>query len=207
MSTSYGVNWDAFSSFPDIVEGVNALFSLKNETVYTLVRPYIKNSLAFTETEHNKMHSSRPNSEVSYPHSFVGSPIHEIPNDYESKIVGHVGGGLAWDFALRFLLPDTVEGIIVEIQNSCNQTSLYELDGHDAFYLGDNATKESKYDEMEVVRKLYFSNHPNFATTPGHCRYTIVRNYLSTLPSLCYLSISHRTFHSLLAYISKYEVS
>ena len=77
------------------------------------------------------MHSSLPNSDVSYPYSFMNTPIHEIPNDYESKIVGTTGGGFAWDFALRYLLPNNVEGIMVEIQNSCNQTSLYELIGYD----------------------------------------------------------------------------
>ena len=80
------------------------------------------------------MHSTRLNSEVSYPHSFFQVPIHENPHDSESKIVAIAGGGFAWDFALRFLLPDNVEGIIVEIQNSCNQTSLYELIGYDAFF-------------------------------------------------------------------------
>lgn len=174
MTTYYGTNWDAFSSFPDFVEADEAMFALKNETVYTPVRPYAK-SLSFTEEQHNAMHSSRPNSDINYPHSFMTSPIHEIPNDDESKIVGHVGGGFAWDFALRFLLPDNVEGIIAEIQNSCNQTSLYELIGYDAFYLGDNATRATQYDDMVVMRDLSFSTHPNFTTTPGHCRYTIVR--------------------------------
>jgi hypothetical protein len=173
MTTHYGTNWDALSSFPDFVDANNAMYALKNETVYTPVRPYAK-SLSFTDEQHSAMHSSRPNSDVSYPHTFMTSPIHETPNDYESKIVGHVGGGFAWDYALRYLLPDNVEGIIVEIKNSCNQTSLYELVGYDAFYLGDNATKESKYDEMEIVRNLSYSTHPNFTTTPGHCRYSIV---------------------------------
>lgn len=152
----------------------NALLELKNETVYSPNRPYAESS-SFTNEEHKAMHSTHTNSDISYPHTFTDSPIHEIPNDYQSKIVGSVGCGFAWDFALRFLLPDNVEGIIVEIRNSCNQTSLYELVGYDAFYLGDNAAKESKYNEMAVERDLSFSTHPNFTTTPGHCRYTIVR--------------------------------
>ena len=167
LSTYHSINWDFYLAF----EAMNtALLELKNETVFTPVRPYAESS-ALTNEEHNAMHSSRPNSDVSYPHSFMNTPIHEIPNDYESKIVGTTGGG----FALRYLLPNNVEGIMVEIQNSCNQTSLYELIGYDAFYLGENATKESKYDNMEVVRDLSLHTHPNFTTTPGHCQYSIVR--------------------------------
>ena len=171
LSTYHSINWDFYLAF----EAMNtALLELKNETVFTPVRPYAESS-ALTNEEHNAMHSSLPNSDVSYPYSFMNTPIHEIPNDYESKIVGTTGGGFAWDFALRYLLPNNVEGIMVEIQNSCNQTSLYELIGYDAFYLGENATKESKYDNMEVVRDLSLHTHPNFTTTPGHCQYSIVR--------------------------------
>jgi hypothetical protein len=121
------------------------------------------------------MHSSRLNSDVNYPHSYISTPVHEIPGNSDSKIVGNLGGLFAWDYALRFLLPDNVAGIMVELRNTCNQTGLYALAGRDAFYLGDNATKETTYDNMEVVRDLSFSTHPNFTTTPGHCQYTMVR--------------------------------
>jgi hypothetical protein len=104
----------------------------------------------------------------------MSTPIHEVPHDTESKIVARLSGSFAWDYTLRFLLPDNVAGIVVELRNTCNQSSLYRLIGHDAFYLGDNATKEAKYDEMEVVRDLALSTHPNFTTTPGHCHYTMV---------------------------------
>lgn len=120
------------------------------------------------------MHSTRPNSNISFPHSFLYCPIHEIPNDYNSRIVAYVYGGFSWDFALRFLLPDIVEGIVVEIRNTCNQSGMFELSGHNAYYLGTNAPREHKYDSMEIVRDLTISTHPNFTTTPGHCRYTVV---------------------------------
>ena len=166
ISTYYSINWDGFTGLPDFVD-------LKNQTVVSPVRPYADSGI-ITKTEHNAMHSSRSNLDISFPHSFLLTPVHKIPNDSESKIVAYVGGGFAWDFALRNLLPENVEGIIVEITNTCNQSSLYELIGYDAFYLGENATKESKYSSMEVVRDLSFGTHPNYAATPGHCMYTIV---------------------------------
>ena len=150
-----------------------AVYALKSETILTGIEPYNTGGTS-TESEHDAMHSSRLNSDVNYPHSYISTPIHEIPDDFESKIVGHVGGLFAWDFALRNLLPDNVNGVIVELRNSCNQSGIYSLVGHDAFYLGENATIESSYVDMGMARDLTISTHPNFTTTPGHCLYTIV---------------------------------
>jgi hypothetical protein len=155
----------------------NAVFALKNESVYTASFPYIRGS-STTDEEHDAMHSSRLNSDISYPHSLISTPIHEIPNDSESKIVARLSGSFAWDYTLRNLLPNNVNGVMVELRNSCNQTSLYSLVGYDAFYLGANATKETTYQNMEVVRNLSFGTHPNFTKIPGHCQYTIVSYYL-----------------------------
>jgi hypothetical protein len=118
------------------------MFFLKNESLTSAMLRYTDTGV-ITKEDHNAMHSTLPNSDVSFPHSFIYTPVHEIPGDYDSKIVAFVIGGFAWDFAMRFLLPDNIEGIVVEIQNSCNQNSLYELMGHDAIYLGENAAHES----------------------------------------------------------------
>jgi hypothetical protein len=160
-----------------MLEFINAMIELKNESLTTNVGDYADSGL-LTKEEHNAMHSTIPNSNVRFPHSFLFTPVYKVPGDYESKIVAYVSGGFAWDFALRFLLPNNIEGIVVEIQNSCHQTIAYELIGHDAFYLGDNVTHEAKYDEMEVVRDLSPSTHPNFTASPAHCRYAIVSIYL-----------------------------
>ena len=210
MTTYTSINWDVIA-LPDFALMSKAMYALKNQTIYSPIRPYAESD-AYTKEEHNALHSTRPNSDSSYPHSFINSPIHEIPNDYNSKIVGVTGAGFAWDFALRFLLPDNVEGIIVEILNSCNQSSLYELHGIDAFYLGENATKDSKYENMAVARDLFASTHPDYTTTPGHCYYTIVSN---TVPSNLSDTISidasaqsyHFMFYTPTAYIPQREVS
>ena len=172
-STYHSTNLDSYAFIPYSKASGDAVFALKNESVFTAVQPYTA-SAGRTEEEHDKMHSSRLNSDVNYPHSYISTPIHKIPNDPESKIVGILGGLFAWDYALRFLLPGNVDGIMVELRNNCNQSSLYSLTGYDAYYMGDNATKETKYDHMEVARDLSYSTHPNFTTTPGHCLYTIV---------------------------------
>jgi hypothetical protein len=178
LTSFFYINWDAFLGLPEFVEMVAAIKTLKNQSVVSTVLPFA-DAGTLTEAEHNAMHDSRTNSDVSFPHSFLLTPVHAIPNDYNSKIIAYIGGGFAWDFALRYLLPDNVEGIIVEIKNTCNQSSLYELVGHEAFYLGENATKESKFRDIKVVRDLSFGTHPNFTLTPGHCQYTIVRTFIA----------------------------
>ena len=174
-ATYFTFNWDAFTGLPDFVEMIDVMLELKNQSVASAFRPYADAGV-ITQEEHDALHSARSKSDSSFPHSFLLTPVYEIPNDTESKIVAYFGGGFAWDFALRNLLPENVEGIVVEIQNTCNQSTLYELVGIDAFYLGENATKESKYTDMEVARDLSFGSHPNYTTTPGHCIYSIVSN-------------------------------
>ena len=172
MNTYDRINSDSYT-IPIFRDIADAVFALKNESVFTASFPYAK-STSTTDDEHNAMHSSRLNSDISYPHSLMSTPVHEVPGDSESKIVARISGSFAWDYTLRFLLPNNVNGIVVELRNTCNQSSLYSLVGEDAFYLGDNATKESKYDHMEVVRDLSLGTHPNISTTPGHCQYSIV---------------------------------
>jgi hypothetical protein len=188
--TYHSTNLDTFSAPYSFAVG-KAVMELRNETLFTAVLPYAPSPSA-TDQEHDAMHSSRLNSNANYPHSFLSTPIHEIPNDTDSKIVGNLGGLFAWDYALRNLLPNNVNGIIVEIRNTCNQSSTYALVGYDAFYLGDNATSDAMYDDMEVVRDLSFSTNPNFNTTLGHCRYTIVSE---TFVLLCYTKIFRFSYY------------
>ena len=170
----YGVvNWDIVNSLPDFYAATIAVRSLKNETLISLVRPYSSDT-AFAKGEHDALHSQLNNSETTFPHSFIYRPIHRIPGNFDSEIVATIGGGFAWDFALRNLLPAGVEGILVEIYNNCNQTYSYRIEGPDAYYVGEGATHEQKYNDMKVVRSLSIHTHPNFTTTPGHCLYSIV---------------------------------
>ena len=174
MATYERINMDSYT-FARYRNLADAVLALKNESVFTASFPYSKSlSTSTTDDEHNAMHSSRLNSDISYPHSLMSTPVHEVPGDSESKIVARISGSFAWDYTLRLLLPNNVNGIVAELRNTCNQSSLYALEGEDAFYLGDNATRESIYDHMEVVRDLSLGTHPNLSTTPGHCQYTIV---------------------------------
>lgn len=89
-------------------------------TVLSNVRPsWTTAGSGLSHEEHEAMHSRLPNSHTSYPHSVIVTPIFEIPNVNSSKVVGLLGGGFAWDFALRNLLPEGVRGIFVVLSNTC----------------------------------------------------------------------------------------
>jgi hypothetical protein len=158
---------------------------LRGELLFTKFRAYSSQS-ALSKTEHDALHSQVNGSSVKFPHSFVGYPIFRVPGDSKSEIVAYAGSGFAWDFALRNLLPEGVDGIIVKIENNCNQSASYQIAGREAFYIGDGELHETKYNHMKVFRSLSVYNHPNFTTTPGHCFYSMVslRKFKVTEPRM-----------------------
>jgi hypothetical protein len=82
---------------------------------------------------------------------------------------------ISWDASLSNLLAGGVEAILCVIRNSCKQTYIYKIAGREDFYLGEGDQHEAKYDGKEVVVDLALHSHPNFTSTPDHCKYTMVR--------------------------------
>lgn len=149
---------------------------LRNQTLITPVRKYVGVPTAMSQDEHDALHSALPDSNSEHPHSVVVHPIHERIDDPDSPIVALFGGGIAWDFALRNLLPHGVRGMMTVIKNTCNQSFTYEIDGRDALFKGAGDSHNTKYDRMEVFINLALSTHADFDSTPGHCRYSMVRS-------------------------------
>jgi hypothetical protein len=112
-------------------------------------------------------------------------------------------GGVAWDFALRFLLPEGVDGIIVEVENNYNRTVSYEISGRDAFFLGDEAKHETKYEHMKVTRSLFPRSKRSINIQFQVCYYTIVSN--SDVSTLFFLQRNTHTHGStLLLHLSEH---
>jgi hypothetical protein len=170
------INWDAPNNIPSFLEILATVHELKNETVYSDFVAYTPGT-AFAKFYHDGLHSQINGSDVSFPHSFVNHPIHSIPGDLNSDVVAYVMGGVAWDFALRFLLPEGVDGIIVEVESNFNHTRSYRLSGQDAFFLGDDAQHQPKYDHMKVMRSLLPPNARANNTQYQVCEYIIVSNF------------------------------
>lgn len=133
-----------------------------------------------TREEHNELHTELLDPRAENPHSFFVHPIHRAlrpgePLDTNREIMGVLAGASAWDVALLDLLPDGVVGIHAVVSNNCGQSYTYEIRGGDALYLGPEDLHETQYDGMDVNVNLALHEHPDFATTPGHCQYQMVR--------------------------------
>ncbi|CAJ1939564.1 unnamed protein product [Cylindrotheca closterium] len=172
MFTYGAVNWNA-ASVPDYADVFEALRTLKSESPISKVRPYVTAGLSLSNEEHAAMHSEIEGSSTAFPHSFVFTPIYLESEDTDSPIVAALASSMGWDFSLQHLLPEGVIGIHAILKNSCGQSFSYEINGPDAFYLGDEDLHQTKYDEYERFVNLALYTHPDFETTQGHCMYSM----------------------------------
>lgn len=125
---------------------------------------------------HQKLHDDRHKGDsdesvsVVQPHGSLVQPIFRTMNETESDIVGYLMGIMAFDAYLVDLLPEGVRGIHVVVENTCNSTFTYEIDGNQAVYRGEGDLHDTNFDSLE--RWISFNeNYANPATpqTPGHC--------------------------------------
>ena len=176
-------------SVPFFATAGQAVTTLGNETVMTPVFKHVGIPTAMTKDEHKDLHSELLDTRSENPHAFAVHPVRRVfvpssDNPHGGKpgdIVGLLAGAAAWDVALLDLLPEGVEGILAVIQNTCNQSYTYEIRGPDAMFLGPEDLHEGQYDEMKVIVNLALHQHPDFATTEGHCQYSMVsRNFYNS---------------------------
>ena len=173
--SSFQWNLGSHPSYTAIVE---AILTLKNETLVTAVGPYVGPGKTFlVDEEHALMHDPLPEGETEHPHSFFFHPVRASIHDPDAEVVALLGGGTAWDQGLRGLLPEGVSGILAVMYSSCGDLFTYEINGPKAVYLGMGDKHDPKYDYMVLDVDLAFHSHPDFASTPGHCQYGMVSLY------------------------------
>jgi hypothetical protein len=91
-------------------------------------------NIFITPEDHEASHLTRVNSvygnnTFDHPHSSHLQPVYENLNDHDSKLVGVLLSLIAWDTFMSNLLPEGVTGIVAVLQNTCNQSFTYLLDG------------------------------------------------------------------------------
>ena len=81
------------------------------------------------------------------PDSVILIPIYrEVKKQQHSNdIVAVVNSILPWRNYFLDLLPDGIEGIVLVMSNTCNQTWSYEINGPDVEYLGVGDFHQEKY--------------------------------------------------------------
>ncbi len=85
--------------------------------------------------------------------------------------------GMTWPFASVPLFQEHVKfhGMITVVTNDCvGDVFTYEINGNDAFFLGNEDLREPKHDGLKRVVRLTDSSIPNTFSTPGHCHYEMV---------------------------------
>jgi hypothetical protein len=158
------INWNVASNV-DLAALIEAGTLLKNETLYSRI-----SALEYLSAkDHDGLHSASPT-----PHAYVSRVIHEQVGNDDSPVVGVVTGGMAWDVALKDLLPDQQTGVRVVVRNTCNQNYTYEINGPTAVFLGEGDLHEIFYNRMEVVVDLSTNNRTDVVKTKGHCLYSMV---------------------------------
>ena len=145
---------------------------LKGEVLTTRVQPF---ALLSSTRDHDLIHNELDHGDVDHPHSYNSLLIRQNPLDLDSPVVGVITGPIAWDAALRNLLPDGVRGIHAVIQNNCNDTFTYVIDGADALFVENGDHHDRNFNRWAVHIPWSTSDHPDYATTPGHCMYNMVR--------------------------------
>ena len=175
---SFGlVNFNILS-IPNYEPVILAAMTLRNETCYSKVGPYHSVPIAMTQEEHDAMHDFNEVSDSNHPHCTAFYPIRKSIEDPDSEIVAITSASLAWDVALRDLLPEGVLGIHAIIKNTCGQAYTYEIHAKDAFFMGEGDLHEAQFTDMEVVYNLTQHQNPNAAITPGHCLYSMVSSLI-----------------------------
>ena len=155
------------ATIPGIADIHKGVIALKNETLVTQIKPFD----AVPPEEHQNFHTD---SEADNPHSFMFTPIWKDVQDPDSGVVGTLSSSVAWDASMLNLLPETVHGIDCVVYNDCGQNFTYKVSGPDAYFQGHGDHHDPKYDYMKVTIDLDLHTHPDFANTPGHCRYYMV---------------------------------
>ena len=143
------MNWNV-ASIPDYGNLADGVLALKTETLASPVRPYaVAIGTIMTPEAHDALHSEYVNGNVENTHTFYFAPVLRDPSDVKnSDVVAVIGGAVAWDRSLLNLLPTDVRGILTVIKNNCNQSYTYEIDGHDAFFVGEGDLHEPEFSEF-----------------------------------------------------------
>ncbi|CAB9509224.1 Receptor-type guanylate cyclase gcy [Seminavis robusta] len=87
------------------------------------------------------------------PHSTVVVPVFDGFGD-DRKVAANLMVYIYWRAYFNNLLPPGADGIIIVLENTCNQTYTYRVDGSDSFWLGRGDLHDSKYDYLEASTNI-----------------------------------------------------
>jgi len=155
------INFDVMSEDSPFISYINSYESLmqSREIAISAVKSNEFINVLMSEEEHDAFHVEyRGNSEElelgfshDHPHSRMLTPIFEKASG-KGKIMGFLTAWIGWDTFVGNLLPEGANGVYAVLQNTCNQSFTYVINGPSALYLGEGDLHDEAYDNLlEVV--------------------------------------------------------
>lgn len=84
------------------------------------------------------------------PASDLYVPIFDSFNEDERFVVGEIGAFVYWQVYFENVLSESDTGLIVVLENNCDQKYSYRIDGYHAHYLGQGDHHDQQYSSMLV---------------------------------------------------------
>lgn len=108
--------------------------------------------------------------DYSVPRSFT---LHQVKEDFQpdARTIGYVIGVVPWNTFFRNLLPDDINGIVVNIVSDCGKIFTYTVNGgkDDISVQGD--AHDPKYDDLKQQYAFFWKTHAN--GTARHCHFDL----------------------------------
>lgn len=128
--------------------------------------------------------------DAEHPHSFLLSPIY---THFSAKLhdrddlAGFLVAIMAWDTYFTNLLVEGTNGIVVVLEDTCDDHFTYQINGPEAVFMGEGDLHDTKYDDFEFYTDFAPFLQHNFSDTHEHCEY-----FLRIFPS-AQLEAKYRT--------------
>ena len=117
-----------------------------------------------------------PEDQSQEPHSLYYQPVFDSFDETTKTIVGQVQVLLKWNVYFKGNLPDDIRGICVVLENTCNNSGTWELEGKNATYLGQGDLHDKAYDSYKITSSFNTyknENSENLARELGACLHTM----------------------------------
>ena len=112
-------------------------------------------------------------SDTVEPDSFYYQPLYDSFDQESKKVVGELLILLRWNVHFSDILPDDVRGIYLVLENTCNDTATWEIEGKEARYVGSGDLHDTAYDSYKLSADFNTYGNVEAARKAGACIYTV----------------------------------
>jgi class 3 adenylate cyclase len=120
-------------------------------------------NLGFLHNQYGANHDHLPRSYALIP----------IMNDFDeaAEVVGFITGELSWTTFFQDVLPSEVKGIVLEVVGSCGESFTFQVNGHQAAFLGYGFEHSAQFDNL--FHSVAFAKAETEVNETAACEYTL----------------------------------